>query len=74
MRLCKLSLYDLILIASVMFLWFSVDIVFYGIGFGINELSGDLYIIGIMFGISDLLSLVTAAVLVNLIGRKNQSS
>ena len=70
MRLCKRSLYDRVLIATVMFLWFSVDIVFYGIGFGINELSGDLYTNGIILGISDLVSLIVAAVLVNVIGRK----
>lgn len=53
-----------------MYLWFAVDIVFYGIGFGINELSGDLYTNGIILGISDFISITSISFLVNIIGRK----
>lgn len=53
-----------------MYLWFAVDIVFYGIGFGINELSGDLYTNGIILGISDFVSMIFVSFLVNIIGRK----
>lgn len=69
-RLCRRSLYDRILIAALVYLWFAIDIVFFGIGFGINELSGDLYTNGIVMGISDFVSPVPISVLVNTIGRK----
>ena len=54
----------------MLFLWLSVDIVFYGVGFGLNELGGDLYTNGILFGITDVVSALIISQLVNLIGRK----
>ncbi len=69
-ELCRRSSYDRLLMATVLFLWFSVDIVFYGIGFGINELGGDLYTNGFILGISDICSTFAVAILVTVIGRK----
>ncbi len=52
------------------FIWFCVDIVHYGIGFGLNELSGSLYTNGMLIGIADLISCVSVSFLANHIGRK----
>ena len=47
-----------------------MDIVHYGIGFGLNELSGDIYTNGMLLGAADLISCVSISFLANRIGRK----
>ena len=68
--LCRRSLYDRILIAAVVYLCFAIDIVFFAISFGINQLRGDIYMNGILMGVSGLLSPVPISFLMNKIGRK----
>lgn len=68
--LCRRSLYDRLLLSSVFFIWFCVDIVHYGIGFGLNELSGNIYTNGMLLGVADLISCVTISFIANRIGRK----
>lgn len=47
-----------------------MDVVHYGIGFGLNELSGDIYTNGMLLGVADLISCTSLSYLANKIGRK----
>ena len=54
----------------VFFLWLAVDIVYYGIGFGLNQLSGNLYANGVLIGIADVFSCTSMSFISNTCGRK----
>ena len=51
-------------------LFFFVDIVFYGILFGLKNLKGNIYINGLMVGFADLCAGISLAFLSNIIGRR----
>lgn len=51
-------------------LWFTVDIVYYGINFGLGHLDGDIYINGLVSGISEVVGYIISAFLANWVGRK----
>lgn len=52
------------------FLFFSVDIVFYGILFGLKNLKGNIYINGLMVGLADVSAGFSLAFLSNILGRR----
>ena len=51
-------------------LWLAGDITSYGILYGINHLSGNLYTNGILMGIADFISAVSVGIISNYCGRK----
>ncbi len=51
-------------------LWFTVDIVYYGINFGLGHLDGDIYVNGLVSGIAELVGYLISAYLANFLGRK----
>ena len=58
------------LVIIAFFLWLAVDIVYYGIGFGLNQLSGNLYANGVLIGIADMISCLSMSFIANTCGRK----
>ena len=57
-------------IVIIPILSFFVDIVFYGILFGLKSLKGNIYVNGLMVGCADLCAGISLAFLSNIIGRK----
>ena len=57
-------------IVIIPILFFFVDIVFYGILFGLKSLKGNIYVNGLMVGCADLCAGISLAFLSNIIGRK----
>ncbi len=52
------------------FIWLTVDMVYYGINFGLGELKGSIYINGILSGGAELVSYIFSAMMANYMGRK----
>ena len=58
------------LLFIVPLLWLAGDITSYGILYGINHLSGNLYTNGILMGVADFISAVSVGIISNCCGRK----
>ena len=53
------------------FIWFTVDIVYYGINFSLGKLKGSIYVNGYLSGGAEIISYAIAGVMANTLGRKN---
>lgn len=51
-------------------MWFTVVLVYYGINFGLGKLSGDIYLNGIISGVSEIAGYLISGLLSNKLGRR----